>query len=484
MKFMRRYALILATTLVLLFGSTGVASAQGFQQQMQDTFGSMVSVTQPQVVMGSTRGVITGGNFTVKNKVMSADLYSLQMPRIRMGCGGWDIFGGSFSFISSDQIVSMLRSIAASAVAYAFKLALCTISDDICNQLEALWKDNIFANLMGKNSCELGAALVDMTGFKGFKTQANQAAANKGMEEGYKEDAADAQNNMESDSPAAQAAERANNAGDAEAKKAIISGNHIWEAMKQHGGSVWNAFGGSQFMEDVMSVTGTTIVCVPSLNACPNSGGTATIGQKDAVVVTRAPLMGLSEVVKGRMEYSQVKRWRCNDSGDCLNPSEETATNFIGTEELLRKALLGPNEQMGEGLIGRYAANAPKQAGDDGLITAGGAFVAMALNLASRSERDARDFVETFIEIIAADITYRIINESLGKVSSAVSSYQGGGATDAQEMVLRARVNLTEEIKKFHSNNEVNTSKWTYYQGLVQARPPVRLPAIAVGTSK
>jgi len=484
MNILRRFVFSMATVGVVLLSSVNVASAQGFQQQMHDTFGSMVSVTEPQIVMGSTRGVITGGNFTVKNKVMSADLYSLQMPRIRMGCGGWDIFGGSFSFISSDQIVAMLRSIAASAVAYAFKLALCTISDDICNQIEALWKDNIFTNLMGKNSCELGAALVDMTGFKGFKTQSNQAGANKGVEEGSKDDNAEAQNNMGSQSPGAEAAADAEAAGDAEAKKAIIPGNHIWEAMKQHGGPVWDAFGGDEFMEDVMSVTGTTIVCAPSVNDCPNSGGGATIGQEDVVVVTRAPLMGLSEVVKGRLEYSQVKRWKCNDNDDCLNPNEHTDTNFIGTEELLRRALLGPNEAMGEGLIGRFAANAPKQAGDDGLITAGGAFVAMALNLASRSERDARDFVETFIEIIAADITYRIINESLGKVSSAVSSYQGGGAIDAQEMVMRAKYSLTEEIKKFHSNNEVNTSKWAYYQGVVQARPPVRLPAIAVGSSK
>lgn len=484
---MHRFLIAVATAAIVIVLSItpSPVRAQGFEQQMQDTFGAMVSVTEPSVVLGSTRGVVSGGNFTVKNKVITADLISLEMPRIKMGCGGWDIFGGSFSFISSEQIVAMLRSIAASAVAYAFKLALCTISDDICNTLENLWKDNIFSNFMGKSSCEMGAALVDMTGFKGFKTQANQAAANEKTEKGKDDDSTEAQNNMETRSPSVEQATEHAAEPDPAIKHAIVKGNQVWQALKRHGAESWSGFGGTQFMEDVMSVTGTVIVCAPNVNECPTSGGGVAIGQEDVVVTERAPVMTLSELVKGRLDYSKLKRWKCNETDECLNPVEATDANFKGTEELIRVALLGQNGLPGEGLIGRYAQNAgtPTEA-DKGLISAGGAFVAMALNLASRDEQDARDFVDAFSEIIAADITYRIVNESLGKASAAASTLEAGGAVEAMRMVAAARNQLAEDIKKFHSNNLVNTSKWEYYRGVLASRPPVRLPAIAVGSGK
>ena len=465
----------------VLLLATSNAYAQGFEQQMRDTFGSMTNVSEPSVVLGSTRGVVSGGNFTVKNKVITADLVSLSLPRIKMGCGGWDIFGGSFSFISSEQIVAMLRSIAASAVAYAFKLALCNISDDICNGLENLWKDNIFSNFMGKNSCQMGADIA--TAFMGgMGISANQAGANSTTDRGAADDHREAQRDSKPNSAAVEEAANQQDSPDAEVKYAIIKGNHVWQALRRNDAENWGSFGGREFMEDIMSVTGTIIDCAPKVKGCPSSNG-ATVGQEDVVRLTRAPIMGLSELVKGRLDYSKVKRWRCNDAEDCMSPEESTDTSYKGTEELIREALLGAGNQPGQGLIGRYANNvgAPTQA-DRGLITAGGTFVGMALNLAARNERDARDFVDAFAEIIAADITYRIVNESLGKTAAATSTLESGGAVEAQKMVAAARERISEEVKKFHSNNMVNTSKWDYYRGVLEARPPVRLPAIAVGT--
>lgn len=481
---MHRYLqLLVAAILMCALWTPGAVNAQGFQQQMRDTFGSMTNVSEPTVVMNSTRGVISGGSFMMKNKVITADLMSLSLPRIKMGCGGWDIFGGSFSFISSEQIVAMLRSIAASAVAYSFKLALCNISDDICNALENLWKDNIFSNFMGRNSCEMGQQLA--TAFMGgFGITANQAGANASTSEGEADDHADAQNNMGNQTPAQEQAVETTQSDDPEVKFAIIRGNHVWQALRRNDAPNWGSYGGTQFMEDVMSITGTIIDCAPKNQGCPGSNGQV-IGQEDVVRLTRAPVMGLSELVKGRLDYSKVKRWRCNDAENCLNPVEATDASFKGMEELLREALLGANNSPGQGLIGRYANNtgSPTEA-EKGLITAGGTFVAMALNLAARNEQDARDFVEAFSEIMAADITYRIVNESLGKASAAMSTLESGAAVDAQKLVAEARVRMSGEIQKFHSNNLVNTSKWEYYRGVVNARPPVKLPAISVATGK
>jgi len=478
----RYYHIALSALLACLTWIPSGAHAQGFQQQMRDTFGSMTNVSEPTVVMNSTRGVISGGSFVVKNKVITADLVSLSLPRIKMGCGGWDIFGGSFSFISSEQIVAMLRSIAASAVAYAFKLALCNISDDICNALENLWKDNIFSNFMGRNSCELGQQLA--TAFMGgMGIKANQSGTNMSVDDGSKDDHRDGQNDMKDKTPGQEAAEETGESADPEVKYAIVKGNHVWQALRRNGAADWTGFGGNQFMEDIMSITGTIIDCAPKSHGCPSSEGQV-VGQEDVIRVTRTGVMGLSELVKGRLDYSKVKRWRCNDD-ECLNPQEATDANFVGMEEILRKALLGQNNAPGEGLIGRYANNAGTPTAEDkGLITAGGSFVAMALNLAARNEQDARDFVEAFSEIMAADITYRIVNEALGKTNAAMSTLESGAAVDAQRLVAEARVRMSEEMKKFQEGNLVATSKWQYYQGVLNARPPVRLPAVSVSTGK
>jgi conjugative transfer pilus assembly protein TraH len=464
-------------------GTPSAANAQGIQQQMETTFGSMVSVTEPRIVTDSTRGVISGGNFTVKNKITTADIISFRLPSIQAGCGGWDIFGGSFSFISSEQIVAMLRGIAASAVAYAFKLAIDAISDDIGNALDGLWNNQVFSNFMGKNSCEMGKALVDAMMSSGSSTKSNQKATNNKVEKGDDDDHTEGQNNMKADSPAAEEARK-----DPAYREAIVQGNQIFRALREQGIDSWSGFGGRAFIEDIMAVTGTVIVCVPNVDGCPSNEPTdpaLKAGQQDVVMMTRVPLSGLSELVKGRLGNSNFKYWECNNATTCLDPKEKTRGNYRGTEEMLRTVLLGPNNLPGEGLIGRYAQNLDTPtAQEQGIITAGGSFVAMAMQLAVHNERDARDFVDVFAEIIAAELTYRVLNEALGKAAAAAAALEAGEAKEAQEFVRRARLAITEELKKFHTNNVMNTSKWEYFQGVKAARPAVKVPAISVSSGK
>lgn len=477
----RLFAIVIVALLVAVSGLTAPPARAGFEQQMEQTFGAMSNYTSPTVVTSSTRGVISGGGFQVRNKIVTADLLTLRLPKLSSGCGGWDIFGGSFSWISSEQIVAMLRSIASSAVAYAFKLALQAISDAIAKVMGEMFADMNFTNIMGKNSCELGMALVDTFKSKAVKTESDNAGATSATESGAADDSNEAKRNMKTDSPAADAAKKET---DPELKKAIIKGNHVWNALSENNADSWASFGGKEFLEDIMSVTGTIIMCVPGVDGCPDAGG-ASIGQNNAVLLQRAPRIGLSELVKGSYAYSKVTVWRCNDD-DCLDPQEQTKpANYKGTEQLLRIALLGPSESMGEGLIGRYATNSgAPTAADKGMITAGGGFVSMAMNLASRNEQDARDFVNTFSEVIAADMTYNVLNEALGKVAAAASTYESGSAVEAQALVHDARSRVREELKKFHSNSVADTSKWDYFTQLVGNRPPPRLPAVSVGSGK
>jgi len=477
----RRHGLGTLTALLLglIFVSGGAYGSSGFQKQMEDGFNAMASVTKPQIVNGSIRGEISGGSFTVRHKVKGpiGSPIGWRLPSVNIGCGGWDIFGGSFSVISSDQVIAMLRAIAASAVAYAFKLALSTISDKVAQNMELLWKDNTFFNMMGKNSCELGQALVDST-LGAFKTKANQRGSNEAVETGIKDDSAEATNNLKADTPAMEAAKR--NQDDPEALKAIIEGNHIWNAMRAHPSSAWTLFGGDAFIEDVMSVVGTIIQCAPNVKGCPGTGGVAVGGQNDVVMIKRESLIGLRQLVKGEVGNSEMKRWVCNEKTLCLNPIAQPLSNYVGIEEKLRKALLGETEGLGQGIIGRQAWNLPMEPGEGGIITAGGDYVELAFRLANQNENSARHYVEHFSEIMAAEIAYEIIDEALVKVLEAVSQYEGGTAVDAQKLVREARLELGMAFRTMQGENQNNNGKLDYFLGVVNASPRFSLPGISV----
>ena len=93
--------------------------------ELDKVFGSMSNVTEPGTFNSASRGVISGGRVVIKNKVMAApDLISMQLPSANGGCGGIDAFGGSFSFINSDQIVQLFRSMASNAAGLAFQMGV------------------------------------------------------------------------------------------------------------------------------------------------------------------------------------------------------------------------------------------------------------------------------------------------------------------------------------------------------------------------
>lgn len=123
-------------------------------------FNGLINVTDPGVYRGQAAGYYSGGGLYLRVPQRSYQLYSLQTPRFRTGCGGIDLFAGGFSLINSDELVAMLRNIGQSAVSYAFMLALRTISPQISSTIERLQEWSQRYNLGNIDSCEAGARLV------------------------------------------------------------------------------------------------------------------------------------------------------------------------------------------------------------------------------------------------------------------------------------------------------------------------------------
>ena len=464
--------------LVFLIGSFDLmrvpVKAQGIDQQLQNTFNMMVNTTDPTVHMGARRGVISGGSITMRQKMMNTTLWSFQAPSLQMGCGGWDLFSGSFSFISSDQIVAMLRSIASAAVAYAFQLALCTISKDVCNVMNGLWDDLSKLNASQLNSCQIGKDIVHGFMGKGERVEGENKARQILSSTGVRDDDSDGQNQGKQDSSAKQAVEQLPGYA-----PSIIKGNHIWRALNDQNASNWFGSGSHKMMEQIMSFTGTMIVCSPGSNGCPLHSDSP-ITQEGLLQAFKYPTLDLKTLIKGTGSSISVKYLQCNDYQECLGPTETEETSFTGTERMILDRLLGPTRAIGDGLIGEYAKltnpNSPTNA-DLGLITNGGSYVQMALNLAVRSEPAARMYIMEFSEQIAADVTANFMSELLMSAMQSTSAMEGGQAKEAQELVLKAHRSLFDDLKLFHSQTTATAEKFLYFQQLMNSLQPPSLPA-------
>ncbi len=148
--------------LVCLLLSTCPLSA-GMQDNLEKAFGVLGmsnNVTTAGGYQDQTGGFYTGGSVFGRSKVNNAELFSLQMPHYRAGCGGIDLFMGGFSFINAQAFTQLLRNIGSNAGGYAFNLALATVTpqiksvlDDLSAKVQAMTNQNI-------NSCEAAATLV------------------------------------------------------------------------------------------------------------------------------------------------------------------------------------------------------------------------------------------------------------------------------------------------------------------------------------
>lgn len=126
MQHTRRSTLALCIAVGTLMMTADTAEAHGLQSEMDKLFGQMSNTTPPGVYESQRRGVLAGGRVTGKAKIFDENIVAFAPPSWKAGCGGVDLFGGSLSFINADQIVQLLRSVAANAKGYAFQLALIT----------------------------------------------------------------------------------------------------------------------------------------------------------------------------------------------------------------------------------------------------------------------------------------------------------------------------------------------------------------------
>lgn len=143
-KAYRRKKLVSAAVIGAILGSSMV-SAIGWSAGLSESLNDMLVATgAPQIAQSQQAMVLQGGYAAVRIPNQSYNVVSFSPPNLSMGCGGINLFLGSFSFINATQFVDMLKQIGEGLAVVAFQTALSTMCAhcmDILNYLQQAMED-------------------------------------------------------------------------------------------------------------------------------------------------------------------------------------------------------------------------------------------------------------------------------------------------------------------------------------------------------
>lgn len=279
-RFGRRAARALSIVAAAHFALCGVARADvaGEMNSFFNDAGGAANVTGPSAFQGQSAGYYSMGNLWTRFPQKSVQPFNLQLPDARAGCGGIDLFSGSFSFINASEIVAMLKATANNALGFAFKLAIDSVSPEIGKVMDEFSQKAQLLNQMNISSCEAAQALVGGI-WPQMETTRSTICEAIGNSQGVFSDWAASRQGCNNGNRRDQTI--AGNTDAAMAEQLVGEPhNYTWEALRKS--EKFGAFD-KEFSEYIMTLVG-TVVTTPPKDGQP--GNVAMIGPAEDAVVT------------------------------------------------------------------------------------------------------------------------------------------------------------------------------------------------------
>jgi len=421
----------IALVMLLLTAASFPAFGSGLDAQMEDMFNTMSTGTQPGASMGPRRGTLYGGSFQMRTPIVRpGPLISMEAPRVSGGCGGIDLFGGSFSAVSSDQFKDLGRAIASNAAGYAFKMGLAAICPK-CEGIMTDLQDTVRGyNFQMMDSCQIAQGIAHPDAEVRQQRRAEMSASFQRLGTNAR-DMFSANNHAGSTNEAPpQSLAREN----PDAAKKVLGGNAMWEVMKQ--GRIWESLGVSStseradLMQDIMSITGTVVGCQPGETECDVTVQTGGEEERTESSWKRMPdIMRFSELVLGSEAENPIRYYRCNGgfNGPCTKLAP-AGRQMKGLKQRFVDRIVGPPGSPEQGLIYRYRnrVGVPGTA-DVAILGAGGEFTSRVIRYAKANPALAERFTREFAEQVAAEVMAKEIKRLFRELKQAVSRSETPG---------------------------------------------------------
>ncbi len=393
--------------------------------EMNDFFNDAVlsASTPPGLYQGQSGGMITGGAYAYRVPARTITPLSVQLPRLRAGCGGIDVFTGGFSYVDANELVSMLQNIGATAKAFAYQLALRIVSAQISATLSDVWTTaQRFLNRT-ISSCEASQRLVGGA-VRLVAGQTAGCAAEKMLAAGM--DYADAVRACQQAS-----APSAAPSGPVGRASSTLIGNLVYDRAR-----AWYPTWDQQMLEVLMGMVGTVVV---------DPSGQSTEG---ALTVYPSLLLADGESwLRALLEGGQVTRWRCLN-GPCTQLA--VASTTVPQAAALRRRVAGLLQDM----VQRIEADQPLTASETALLGATSLPVQRYLVAvrAAAPPPQARAEAGRIAELVARDLLHTFVSRILGLVRQAVDA-RSLSADDPAVQVWRAQAEEVEALVLRQSEN-------------------------------
>lgn len=356
------------------------------------------NVTGPTAFQGQSAGYYTLGNMAVRTPQETTQIAAIQMPSVRAGCGGIDIFTGGFSFINSDQLVAHMKSVASNAVSYAFMLALKSLSPIVADQIESLQKLANDVNQQNMSSCQQAQALVGGLWGKN-DTASMQICTDLSTYRGFYSDRIAARHDCPN-----RMAQNLNNLPAQDKKVIPVNKNIAWEATRQHPLLASDR----ELAELLVTLTGTIIYRCPDNNGC---------------VIDVLPAEGDKDgIITKLLDGGTIKVHRCDTIEVCLNPVKYGGEQTLDPSKALSKRV----EATLRGIVTKIQARQPLSAAEQdflNLVTL--PVYKMASVYTAQQGANAGNAMAGYADIIALDLLYAWINRSVTMVEDGARNMVG-----------------------------------------------------------
>lgn len=427
----KRFLLIVCSLLVMLIcNAVHAQSVDGHLNDMFSALGAKVNVTEPEAYTTARRGVISGGQFQMRSRIIRPNIISFDPPSFKAGCGGISIYGGALSFINAQQFQDTMRAIAANSVGllsgYAFTMALDAMCEKCGQKINELARkiQEIASKL--KNSCEAAKALTasahsTMKEWAESKRQdAGVASANSGIASDFLSGLTSAADGILKGLPSSE--------------KAKFTGNVVWAAFVETSYASWFTAGtnGNKALEMLMSLTGSFVV-----RQSPDG--------KDLKFDPIPPLIDLDQYLDG----GQVNIWSCGtDTGECLQPIQ-VSVNIKGFKARVYEMLMGSTGSGG--IVEKFRATSSSGAfsnAEKAFIAAMPPGAAALLSNYANRKSAATVLENTAVELISATMVEIYIRQALDSMEYSIAAKPNDGSTAVTDRIKMLRQRLPEFSKR------------------------------------
>jgi len=146
------------------------------------------------------RGYYGVGGFSMRNRMSNDYLLSVSPPRVEVGCGGVDLFGGAFSYLDPEYLVEKFERIVQAAPAFAFQVAMSEFCVQCINGMNTLTSIMDQLNSMQINDCRMSKRLVTAIAEDKnvFKELSAEALGKYSLDEGLSKNSQDVAEKVES----------------------------------------------------------------------------------------------------------------------------------------------------------------------------------------------------------------------------------------------------------------------------------------------